>query len=780
MSGGGGGKGSTSYVTGYWYLADILFMICHTMTKLKAIMVGDKIAWSGDSAAGRININKPALFGGESSEGGIVADIDLMDGNKDQEINSYLVSRSGTDQPAYRGLVTALIRNGRIAGVNPYLKSWSFLIEDTTAVWHPELSLPKINDEETGMNPAHIIWDILTSQGMGDTRTPLGKYIVEWGMHFNLEFVDDAAFLAAAQTLYDEGIGLAPTWDGGTTAEDFIDDLCDYIDGTVFVHPRTGKWILKLFRGDYDVADLTHLDESSITKVNSFTRKAPGDLSNKVVLSWTQVNTVDGDCETTRTLLSSNLAAQALLGRPITLDVDGKHITNGYVARKVAERRLTQQSYPIAMAEIVGNRSLSQFVPGDVFLWSSAADGIVRMQMRILKVSYGSLTEGSVTLTCSEDVYGLDLTMFSGATETGWTNPISLPQDAENRRLEEMPFHVIVNQIESEADLAARDETSGLMMSLIGRPSGTSLAYELYEYVSARSAWVDSGNQTFTPTGTLLAAITQTSTTILVEGITEPQRIEPDIDYLAVIDSEWVWVKAGTVDEDIGTASLTIGRGVLDTVPSIHAEGARIWFVGVTNYGLCRSVYLQSLTIRLKACVMTTRGVLSLDDASENTKIFNARAIRPYPPANVRVNGVAFPASLADNSDITVTWDNRNRVEQTGAIDDQGSGNFPVEAGTTLSIYIYDADTSSLIRSITGVATEPRTWTYSLATELSDREERVGEAIRVEIESVRDGWESWQRFVVPVPARFVSVGCLAASTGDILITNNGVKIAYQE
>jgi len=766
----GGGKGSSSYVVGYWYLADILFMICHGMTKLKAIMVGDKIAWSGDASAGRININKPDLFGGESSEGGIVADIDLMDGNASQEINSYLTARSGTDQPAYRGIVTALVRNGKIAGINPYLKSWSFLIEDTTAVWQPGLSLPKIDGVETGMNPALIIWDVLTSQGGG----------AEWGMHKDTALIDDTSFLSAAQTLYDEGIGLAPIWTGGTSAEDFIDDICDYIDGTRFVHPRTGKWVLKLFRGDYDADDLIHIDESSITKVNSFTRKDPGDLATKVLATWTQVNTVDGECETSRIIPAPNPVAQLLAGRPINLDVDMKHATNGYVARRIADRYILQHSYPIAMAEIVGNRSLSQFVPGDVFAWSYTDYGIARMPMRVLKVNYGSLTEGSVTLTCSEDIYGLDFTIFSSPGGTGWTSPISLPQDAENRHLEEIPFHLVVNQIESEADLAARDETSGIMLSLIGRPSGTSLAYDLYEYVSARSAWVNTGSQTFTPTGTLSAAIGQTATTLLVEGITEPQRIAPDIDYLAVIDSEWLWVKSGTVDDDLGTATLAIGRGVLDTVPATHAEGARVWFVGVDDYGLCRSVYLQSLTIRLKACPMTTRGVLSLADASENTKTFNARAIRPYPPANVRINGVSFPTTLADDSSITVTWDNRNRIEQTGAIDDQTAGNFQVETGTTNNLYIYDAGTGALIRSVTGLTTEPRSWTYPLDTELSDREERVGEAMRVEVEAVRDEWASWQRFVVPVPARVVSVGCLAASTGDTLITNTGAKIAYQE
>lgn len=762
--------GHKTYVVGYWYLADILFALCHSMSKLKAIKVGDKIAWTGDASAGRISINKPNLFGGESSEGGIVAEIDLMDGNPDQEISTYLTTRSKTDQPAYRGLVTALIRNGKIAGMNPYLKSWDFLVEDDTVTWQPDLMLPQIDGTVTGMNPVHIIWDVLTSNGGAG----------EWGSHLDTSLIDEAAFLAAAQTLYNEGFGLAPTQDGGTSDDDFISDICDYIDGIVFEHPRTGLQTIKLFRGDYDIDTIPHFDESSISKVNSYSRKDPVDLYNKVLLTWTQVNEKDGEGETVRTLPLDNPAAQALQGKPIILDVDGKHITNGSVAQKVAERKILQNSYPFAATELIGNRNLSQLVRGDVFAWSNSDYGVVRVVMRVLEIDYGSLTDEQVTVTCSEDIYGLDYTMFDGPGAVEWTNPVALPEDAEFRSLVELPYHLLVNGVVSESDLASRDETSGIMATLIGRPSGTSLAYELYEYVSARAAWVCHGNQLFTPTGTISADIAPTTTSLSVEGITEPQRITPGVDCLAVIDNEWMWVKSGAIDADLETATLTIGRGVLDTVPAAHAEGARVWFVGVDDYGLCETVYLEGLTIRLKACPMTSRGVLSLDAASENTKTFAARAIRPYPPANVRINGMSFPTALADDSDITLTWDNRNRIDQTGALDDQTVGNILPEAGTTINIYVYDADTGGLIRSATGLATEPRSWTYPVATELADREERVGEALRVEVEAVRDGWESWQRFVVPVPARQMSTGCLVASTGDTLITNTGAKIAYQE
>lgn len=55
--------------------------------------------------ANRIRINKPDLFGGESREGGIVGDVDVLMGAPDQGQNKYLAARAGANVPGYRGSV---------------------------------------------------------------------------------------------------------------------------------------------------------------------------------------------------------------------------------------------------------------------------------------------------------------------------------------------------------------------------------------------------------------------------------------------------------------------------------------------------------------------------------------------------------------------------------------------------------------------------------------------------------------------------------------------------
>lgn len=74
-SGGGKGKGSQSYTTGYRYRADIVQALCSRMSALTAIMVGKKVAWKGSMAGGTISINNYGLFGGDNSEGGLAGNL---------------------------------------------------------------------------------------------------------------------------------------------------------------------------------------------------------------------------------------------------------------------------------------------------------------------------------------------------------------------------------------------------------------------------------------------------------------------------------------------------------------------------------------------------------------------------------------------------------------------------------------------------------------------------------------------------------------------------------
>ena len=124
------------------------------------------------AAGGRIRIDKPSLFGGDSREGGIVGDIDVMMGAPDQGQNDYLAARAGADVPGYRGLCSLVLRQVYL-GLNPYLKPWSVRLtrilkaEDSAQQWYPEKA-QIVPEARIGNAAIHIAMD--ASGSMSGTR----------------------------------------------------------------------------------------------------------------------------------------------------------------------------------------------------------------------------------------------------------------------------------------------------------------------------------------------------------------------------------------------------------------------------------------------------------------------------------------------------------------------------------------------------------------------------------------------------------------------------------
>ncbi|MCR9268117.1 MAG: hypothetical protein NXI03_11150, partial [Alphaproteobacteria bacterium] len=144
---------------------------------ITTVASGGSTEAGGDPPVGtRIRIDKPDLFGGESREGGIVGDIDVLMGALDQGQNDYLAARAGADVPGFRGLCSLVLRQVYL-GLNPYLKPWAVRLtrvltaEDGAAQWYPETAEIFAVDPETDwgpdMNPAHIIRECLTNRSWG-------------------------------------------------------------------------------------------------------------------------------------------------------------------------------------------------------------------------------------------------------------------------------------------------------------------------------------------------------------------------------------------------------------------------------------------------------------------------------------------------------------------------------------------------------------------------------------------------------------------------------------
>ena len=84
---------------------------------------------------------------------------------------------------------------------------------------------------------------------------------------------------------------------------------------------------------------------------------------------------------------------------------------------------------------------------------------------------------------------------------------------------------------------------------------------------------------------------------------------------------------------------MTVGRGVLDSVPAVHALGARVFFPDV-YFETDQVEYAQGEVARIKLLPTTAKGTLAEASATAQTVTIQARASRPYPPQKLRINSL--------------------------------------------------------------------------------------------------------------------------------------------
>lgn len=102
-----------------------------------------------------------------------------------------------------------------------------------------------------------------------------------------------------------------------------------------------------------------------------------------------------------------DLAALELAGGVVSsVTVDYPGVSNGSLASRVALGDLKQLSVPLAKATLIANRQASNLNIGEVFKLTWPELGIAQLVMRVVRVSYGTLT-GRVRIECVEDIFGL-------------------------------------------------------------------------------------------------------------------------------------------------------------------------------------------------------------------------------------------------------------------------------------------------------------------------------------------------------------------------------------
>lgn len=115
----------------------------------------------------------------------------------------------------------------------------------------------------------------------------------------------------------------------------------------------------------------------------------------------------------------------------------------------------------------------------------------------------------------------------------------------------------------------------------------------------------------------------------------------------------------------ISETDITVKRGVNYTVPQDHAAGSMILFCD-DYIALDETDYFAGESLNVKALTKTGSAQLAIGSATVHTIEMVGLANRPYPPANVQINSTYWPAYFED--DFTLTWSDRNRLQQTGGV----------------------------------------------------------------------------------------------------------------
>lgn len=723
---------------------------------LRAIEVDEKIAWEGTVCDDTPNyINKQNLFGGDEKEGGIQGGFILLQGGEEQVLPpATFVSGSsgaGVSSGGFVGIVlkslfgpvpsttipdikqqmgglsgewrgfTSFLFDGLVASMNPYLKEWRFRVWRSRAGWHnnqcwypPKATIWMADGTIHGMNPAHIIYQCLTDP--------------DWGKAEPAEMIDENSFVYAANALCSESFGLCIPWYRQEDVDSFIQVVCDHIGAIIYQDRTTGRYTLRLLRDDYDAETIPHFDlDSGLLEIEE-DDSASSEAVNEVVITGFDPRTRQ-DFQ----VRAQNIAAWRAHGGPISRSIEMKGIPTRELGARVVQRELRLLSAGLKKFRLKFDRRAWQLAPGSVCRISSAQNNIANMVVRIGEMSEGASNgQRAIVAKVMEDVFALPATTFTSVADNEWVPPTGDAEPAAAEVLVELSYRDLYAAV-GAGDLGTLDETDGAIGTMAVPAGGNSYIYDLATAILGQEEGIVTSNRGFTASALVVEAIGPLDTAITIEQPFEFD--ETNVGELFLIDQEHVEL----VSYDPETLSGTIARGCGDTLPTAHAAGSRLWALD-DDLASDGQNYVTGETVL--ASVLPRSGGLVLDAslAAELTVTLVGRHARPYPPADLKVDGTSVFAMSGEYPEPVFTWSHRDRVLQEDQIVSHTDPSIGPEPGTTYTFRIYKID-GTLVRSETAI--DDVTWTYTSAMQVADSAPSV---VRVEVESSRDGLASYQRY----------------------------------
>jgi hypothetical protein len=534
---------------------------------------------------------------------------------------------------------------------------------------------------EFDMNPAHILRELVLSPDTGGS---------------GIEATAGTSWTAAADVLYDEEFGLSDVWNTPANRQEFKQRIERHIDARVFQDRRTGLWEIKLIRDDYDANTLPVFDQSNVSLWEQVNFPEAFNLPNQLTVVY---NNPAQDEKASVTI--TDPARVLAVGRIIPEKNDYSAVQKASLASRIAQRDLAALSSPLINGVFVTPNLPVDLNLGSPIKINNPRLGIINRIVRIQEIDDGDGRQNAVRVRFLEDRFAIADTSF--VEEDVIEEEDAFPQTPDPRVVEEATYwglSELIGQTQID-DALLTDIDVGLPFVLYAEVNEASSGIPTVE---VNGEYVEQEEIGLAPPFRLasrldpfgdrnMAVVFGPSEHEFIVGNlihigTEIARIKA-VDEGDTSDPSDYWHPGLVIPEGSAVYTLELGRGIADTSPQFHAAGAWMlpWIDGVSV--ILEELFTAGDTARVKFLTITLSGVLDEDVAEEDEIPMASRAIRPYPPGDLRVAGSYRPGIVALTS-ASATWEHRDRLTQVGplVLDHEQSGYVP-EYGTSYTGRLY-------------------------------------------------------------------------------------------
>ena len=577
-------------------------------------------------------------------------------------------------------------------------------------------SPPPNNQSALDINPIHKIREILTD----DTA-----------MNKPESSVNDVNFIKAADRIFDEDLGIS--WSiTEKSCIDAINELCYHIESGIRVNRQTGLYEMVLFRDDWFEEDEIHTISESKIKSMQYEITNADEVINQV-----NVNFYDRENIKNSSFSISENGLIQTLGRVNAETLDFPYFMNIRNAEIIANRKLKQLSTGAFKGSFTtGWREARKWNRYDLIRlpWSKRWTGTILV--RIMSINLGGPNNNEVSIEFIEVVPATGMMNTTIAIDDPIDKP--LPPQACQYEPFEMPYYLAVMALGQRQvdDELAYEENFGLVGVVAEQPQSNSLYAIMMTHNGVEGEeWLRAASIHYSETADFDQIISKTSTSFTVNNWKKIANVSAGT--LIKCGRDWLgtpgeWMVFQGVDPYTGIIS--VKRGALDTPPQEWGPGSKLYFCG-TDVAYDETEYVSGEEVLVSALTTTPSGVLKQGGSIPIE--MKARAIRPYPPANVKINGIYWPETHIITNNIVLTWAHRNRLQQTGGeIIDWYGGDVSVESGVT---YSYELTSNNIVlASASNISSSTATISANILMQ--------NKAHTLKLWSVRDGYESYQNF----------------------------------